>query len=120
MQVRAADTLCAKASKQASADCAYHCRLLRRARGSKTILTTTGAATLIVFAHCRAFGCHMLMNCRVLKRSDGGGLALSNFAKKQPVVLFFYPRECTQERMMRQQARQLSQQLSRLQRDQPS
>ena len=55
---------------------------------------------------------------RVLKRSDGGGLALSNFAKKQPVVLFFYPRECNWERVMCQQARQLPQQHPRLQRDQ--
>lgn len=60
------------------------------------------------------------LHCRVLKRSDGGGLALSNFAKKQPVVLFFYPRKCNQEHMMCQQARPLLQQCSRLQRDQPS
>ena len=54
----------------------------------------------------------------MLKRSDGGGLALSNFAKKQPVVLFFYPRECNQERMMWQHGRQLPQQLARAQCDQ--
>ena len=30
--------------------------------------------------------------CRVLKTSDGGGIALSNFEGKKPVVLFFYPK----------------------------
>jgi peroxiredoxin Q/BCP len=32
---------------------------------------------------------------RVLKRSDGGGIALSNFENKKPVVIFFYPKAAT-------------------------
>ena len=32
---------------------------------------------------------------RVLKRSNGGGVALSNFENKKPVVLFFYPKAAT-------------------------